>query len=92
MDLWDGGALSLYSVCSCFSICSVSNSHEVLEGSTRERHGPRTKGPKLIPALASVIRWFRIEQSDGISFHLRYESNLMEWLLFGPSYSDFSAA
>jgi hypothetical protein len=35
MDLWDGGALSLYSVCSCFSICSVSNSHEVLEGSTR---------------------------------------------------------
>ena len=46
-----------------------------------ERHGRRIKGPEL----ASALRW-RGAKTDGIRFRLRFESALLRWLPFGPSY------
>lgn len=46
-----------------------------------QRHGRRTKGPEL----ASALRWRRAK-TDGIRFRLRFESALLRWLPFGPSY------
>jgi hypothetical protein len=51
-----------------------------------ERHGRRTKGPELFPAVG----WNRAGKTDGIRFQLRWGGQSSSWITrlpFGPSYN-----